>query len=170
MSGKQSHNRIETEFEQLFHSYADVIYRLALYKTSHEDTARDITQEAFTRLWQTLKAGKELDRPKSYLYQIARNLITDHYKRKRSLSLDQLRDDGFDPAAQTGSTDLEAEISILRADIQSLEEEFQEAIYLRLVEGLKVKEIAEFLNVSENLVSVRINRGKKKLQAKWQGT
>lgn len=36
---------------------------------------------------------------------------------------------------------------------------------MRFVEGLSIDEIAQTLNISANLVSVRINRGRKKLQA-----
>jgi len=155
------------DFESLFQEYSDVIYRLCLYKTSNEQVAADLTQETFLRLWKTMSSSKEVEKPKQYLYQIARNLIIDHYKSKKTASLDTLQEEGFDPASRESPTDAFAEISIITSAIEDLDQEFRDVVYLRHVEGLRVKDIAETLCISENLVSVRLNRGRKKLQEKF---
>jgi RNA polymerase sigma-70 factor (ECF subfamily) len=155
------------DFEKLFQEYSDVIYRMCLYKTSSEQIAADLTQESFLRLWKTMCSDKEVEKPKQYIYQIARNLIIDHYKSKKMASLDALQEDGFEPASKESPTDALAEVSILTSAIEDLDQDFRDVVYMRFVEGLGVKEIAEVLAISENLVSVRISRGKKKLQEKF---
>lgn len=157
-------NMKKKEFEALFKEYFDVVYRLSIYKTGDESVAKNIAQECFLRLWKSILNGKNIKKPKSYIYQIARNLIVDHYKENRSLSLDQFKEEGFDAESSDSSPELKTEISILKEVIDSLEEDFREVIYMRLVEGMRVKDIADMLNISENLVSVRINRGKKKIK------
>lgn len=158
-------NAIKLSFETLFSEQSDAIYRLCLYKTSNRDTAQDLTQEAFLRLWKTMLGQQAVEKPKQYLYQIARNLIIDYYKKMKSVSLDQLQADGFDPKEEKIDTGLPAELSLLRNAINSLEEDYKEVIYMRFVEGMEIPEIADTLDVSENLISVRINRGKKKLKS-----
>jgi len=111
---------------------------------------------------------KEVEKPKQYIYQIARNLIIDYYKRKKTVSLDQLQDKGFDPVASESSAELLTEVSLLKDVIESLEEEFRDVIYMRYIEEMKVKHIAEILGISENLASVRISRGKKMLREKFE--
>ena len=74
------------DFEALFHEFSDVIYRLCLYKTSNESVAHDLTQETFLRLWKSMSSDKNIEKPKQYIYQIARNLIVDYYKSKKSVS------------------------------------------------------------------------------------
>ncbi|OHA85163.1 MAG: hypothetical protein A2408_03485 [Candidatus Yonathbacteria bacterium RIFOXYC1_FULL_52_10] len=155
-------------FESLFQGYADVVYRLCLYKTSNEDVAHDLTQETFLRLWKTLSSGKEVTKPKQYIYQIARNLIVDYYKSDKAISLDELQEEGFDPRSNESSAEIVSDASILRAAIEALDKEFRDVVYMRFVEGMKVTEIAEILDISENLASVRINRGKEKLQEKFK--
>jgi RNA polymerase sigma-70 factor, ECF subfamily len=168
MKDKQKKDNIGKKFELLFKEYSDVVYRLCLYKTSREDTAHDLTQETFLRLWKSLSANKEIDKPKQYIYQIARNLIIDYYKIDKTISLSQLQEEGFEPESNESSNELLSDVLILKEIIEDLDKEFRDVIYLRFIEGMAVKEIAEILNISENLVSVRINRGKKKLQEKFK--
>ena len=168
MGNNQEQNNHKKLFEELFQEYFDVIYRLCLYKTSNQEVAHDLTQETFLRVWKTISNGKHLDSPKSYIYQITRNLIVDYYKSHKVISLDLLMEKGFDVRSGMISSEIISEISILKRQIESLEKEFREVIYLRFIEDLGVQEIAQTLGISENLVSVRINRGKKKLQEKFQ--
>jgi RNA polymerase sigma factor (sigma-70 family) len=98
------------------------------------------------------------------MYQIARNLIVDHYKSDEDLSLDQLQADGYQPENQESPPDIAADVEIVKEAIQSLDQEFREVMQMRFVAGMRVKDIAETLDISENLASVRIYRGKEKLE------
>ena len=164
---EDKNKNIQDLFEGVFQEYSDVIYRLCLYKINSEDVAYDLTQETFLRLWNKMSSGQDISKSKQYLYQIARNLIVDHYKTNKALSLDLLEEDGFDPVSNTVATETLSEVSLIKDVIESLDREFRDVVYMRFVEEMKVKEIAEVLGISENLVSVRINRGKKKLQEKF---
>lgn len=166
MDNRDQKNKKE-EFERLFREYSDVVYRLCLYKTSKEDVAHDLTQETFLRLWKSMSSNRDIAKLKQYIYQIARNLIIDHYKSDQTISLDELREGGFDPKTEESSPETISEVVILKEAIESLDQEFRDVVYMRFVEGMKVKEIAKILDISENLVSVRINRGKKKLEEKF---
>jgi len=168
MGNDQEQNNHKELFERLFQEYSDVIYRFCLYKTSNPEIAHDLTQETFLRLWKTLSCDKKLDSPKSYIYQISRNLIVDYYKSHKVVSLDFLMEEGFDVKGDMVSAEIISDASILREQIDSLEKEFREVVYLRFVEELGVQEIAQTLGISENLVSVRINRGKNKLKEKFK--
>lgn len=152
-------------FEALFSEYSDMVYRFCLYKTSDKQAAHDLTQDTFMRLWKVMSASKAIEKPKQYIYQIARNLVIDHYKKAKDLSLENLQEVGFDPKDDGQRTDFLAEVVILRQAIDKLEEEYREIIYMRFIEGMGIEDIAEAMDISANLVSVRINRGKKKLQA-----
>ena len=168
MEDKQEKDNNQENFENLFQEYSDAIYRLCVYKTSKESVAHDLTQETFLRLWKTISSSKEIAKPKQYIYQITRNLIVDYYKSHKAVSLDELQEEGFEPKSNESSAELISEVLILKEAIETLDQEFRDVVYMRFVEGMKVKEIAEVLDISENLVSVRINRGKKKLQEKFK--
>ncbi|MBK8815561.1 MAG: RNA polymerase sigma factor [Methylococcaceae bacterium] len=56
---------------------------LAVYRiVSCQQTAEDITQEAYLRLMQAIHS-QSVDNPKSYLFQIGRNLALDHLRKQR---------------------------------------------------------------------------------------
>lgn len=161
---KDSKQNNKDFFELLFKDYSDVIYRLCLYKTSDESVAHDLVQETFLRLWRIINSEREIEKPKQYIYQIARNLILDYYKSKKTLSLDLLQEKGYEPKSNENSQELQSEVFFLKQVIESLDEEFKDVMYMKFIEEIKVKDISEILGISENLVSVRINRGKKKIK------
>lgn len=167
--GNKTESEMKRSFEDHFAEYADVIYRLCLYKTSNEDVAHDLTQETFLRLWRAMSGPEPVLKPKQYLYQIARNLIIDHYKKMKSVSLDQMMEEGFDTGEVDRKIGLASELALLRAAIERLEEDYREVIYMRFVEDMGVGDIAEALDISANLVSVRLNRGKQKLEELFAG-
>src|SRR5690606_3712752 len=84
----------KAEFEAIFAEYSDVVYRFCLYKTSDQQVAHDLTQDTFMRLWKAISSGSKVEKPKQYVYQIARNLVIDHYKKAKAVSLDTLQEQG----------------------------------------------------------------------------
>ncbi len=164
-SDRSSHsNDLKKAFESLFAEYSDVIYRFCLYKTSDKNIAHDLTQDTFLRLWKAMNTGAEVEKPKQYIYQIARNLVIDYYKKSKAVSLDALEEDGFEARETSTGSEMLSELLLLRDAIEKLEQDYQEVLYMRFIEDMTVENIADTLGVSANLVSVRINRGKKKLR------
>jgi RNA polymerase sigma-70 factor, ECF subfamily len=150
-----------------FDSYSDAIFRFCLMKTSNKELAEDFTQETFMRYWQSLREGKTMTNPRSYLYTIANNMIIDWYRKKKSVSLDALEETGFEAEALSMlGADSESEVKGILDAITELDAKDKEVVLLRFVEGLDPKDIAEILEESANVVSVRINRAIEKVQKK----
>ena len=157
----------ENEFIQSFDEYSDAIFRFAFLKTSNRGEAEDITQDTFTKTWLAIGRGVEIDNIRAFLYATARNLIIDHYRKKKTESLDETREGGFDRADSSHEQILfDAEAKTAIAEINNLDEKYREIMYLRLVEGLGPKDISEVTGDSENSVSVKINRGIKMIREK----
>ena len=158
---------LKQDFLTSFDTYSDAIFRFCLVKTSNKELAEDLVQETFMRYWQSLSSGKEMRNTRSLLYTIANHLVIDWYRKKRSLSLDALGDDGFDPPEERGSTSEEdAELKGILQVIDDLEEKDREVLLLRYVEGLDPKDIAQITGDTTNVVSVRIHRAIEKVQKK----
>ena len=71
-------NRIS--FKTLFNRYHDQLFRFVVYKVQDADTAKDITQETFLRVWKTrlkLKPNKSFF---SLIAKISTNLCYDHFR------------------------------------------------------------------------------------------
>lgn len=159
---------IHRSFAERYDAYADPLFRFCLWRVNDRETALDLVQETFMRYWDVIASGKKVSGDKALLFTIARRLVIDHYRKKKTLSLDDMLGDAdandvpdpssfdlFDSAAE-GRRALEA--------IQKLGSHSRQAVYLRFVEDLSPKEIAEVLDISPNAASVRIDRGLKELK------
>ncbi|MBI3458698.1 sigma-70 family RNA polymerase sigma factor [Candidatus Azambacteria bacterium] len=156
---------LEQQLTEAYESYSDVIYRLCLYKTSNGEQAEDLVQEVFIRFWDYLSKGGEIVNIKSFLYQIARNLIIDYYRKKKAESLDELQEDGFQLSGNDHEDIInQSEKNIAIGIINQLEEKYRDVVYLRLVEEMTMKEIGQTLAITANNVTVRFHRGMKQVE------
>lgn len=157
--------QIEKSFLKLYDESADTLLRHCYFRVHDRELAKDLTQEAFTRMWQYLAAGKEVENMNAFLYRMANNLVIDHYRRKKSASLEALQEGGFDPSGSEHEHVMDrAQIREALEAVDTLEEPYLSVIRMRYVSDLTISEIAEATGESDNVVSVQIHRGIKKLR------
>ncbi len=155
----------EDAYLKLYDEQADSVFRFVYFKLLDRDKAEEVAQEAFVRTWEYLQTGKVVDNLRAFVYRVANNIMIDQFRKKRELSLDALREEGFDagfePLTEAG---LLIDVEAIRKVIDSLDPKYRDAVLLRHVNGLSVKEIAVILGTNENVASVRIHRGLEKLR------
>ncbi len=161
------------EFEKIYSANSDAIFRFCLIRVSDREQALDITQETFLRLWQNIQEGKEILNYRAFIFTIARRLIIDWYRKKKSLSLDSMTTDDGDNVYDVPDSSTTGEKLILGTEgrylldkINELEPSYREPLYLRFAEDLSPPEIGKILGISTNAASVRINRGIAELRKK----
>ncbi len=159
---------IEKEFMAAYEQYSDDIFRYCSYQTSNREVALDLSQDTFTKTWQYIAKGenKEIENIRAFLYRVARNLIIDWRRKKKSGSLDALLDEGFEyeddvDAMERHETGFDAELA--KDALEDLKDSYKEVLTMRYMDGMAVKEIADKLGTSENNISVKIHRGLQKL-------
>jgi len=156
----------EQQFLEAYEHYADAIFRHCYFRLyGNHKRALDLMQETFTKTWEYRARGNEIENIRAFLYRTATNLIIDESRKKKSLSLDALSEEGFDPPhPDTRQATREAEASELRTVLSRLDEDCSAVLIMGYVDDLSVKEIARTLGTSENATSVRIHRGIKKIR------
>ncbi len=157
---------IEQRFLTLYDETADAVYRHCYFRVHDRELAKDMTQEAYARTWNTLaKGGIEIDNLKAFLFRIASNLVIDHYRKKKEASLEVMAESGFDPVGDDAEVIVDhAAAGEALAMVQHLPDNYREVIVLRFANNLTITEIAEIIGENENAVSVRIHRALKKLK------
>lgn len=159
----------KVDAEQLFQicygEYADALFRFCVMKTSNREVALDLSQETFVRFWGELRAKRHIEKPRAFLYTIARNLVIDHYRRKKTGSLDALEEHSGEFGEAPRSEEASAYREALGA-IGTLPPEYRDAVFLRYVEEMKPREIAEITGEPVNVISIRITRGMKELRSR----
>jgi RNA polymerase sigma-70 factor, ECF subfamily len=161
---------LKKRFDQIYSSEADSVFKYCFFRVSNRETALDLTQETFMRFWDSLRNGKSIKNDRAFLFTISRNLIIDHYRKKKSLSLDAILEEVDDATLHIEdkegllNTEMTAEARFVLEKINDLEPIHREIVYMRFMEGLKPKEIGKVLGVSANVVSVRVIRALEKLR------
>jgi RNA polymerase sigma-70 factor (ECF subfamily) len=81
-------------WEEIVQAYSRRIYNLAYRFTSRSDTAEDLTQEVFVRVYRSLDQydPKQGDL-QNWLMRLARNLIIDDYRKRQRTPHDNMADD-----------------------------------------------------------------------------
>ncbi len=158
----QEHEAFITHYDL----YNDAIFRFCLTKVRDRDLALDLTQDTFIRAWNYLQKGVVVENMRALLYRIARNLIIDFTRKKHEESLDSILETGLDFESRRELEDMHtfADMRIALQLIDQLEKPTRDIIIMRFLDGLSVNEIAEFLEVEPNTISVRIHRALQSLQ------
>ncbi|OGI95221.1 hypothetical protein A2917_01040 [Candidatus Nomurabacteria bacterium RIFCSPLOWO2_01_FULL_42_17] len=156
-------------FETAYRDESDAIFRFCLVRVSDRDQALEIMQETFLRFWQSLSLQQEILNKRAFLFTIARYLIIDWYRKKKSFSLDRMNENKkemYDLIDEKTTEDIpfNAEGRYLIERIDELAASYRDPVYLRFVECLSPVEIGDVLGISANTASVRINRGLLKLR------
>jgi RNA polymerase sigma-70 factor (ECF subfamily) len=139
--------------------YADAIFRHCYFRIDDHDQAKDLMQQTFARAWEYSTQGKKIRNVRAFLYQTARNLIVDFFRQKKETSLDSLLEKGREFSGKTiENPEQHVENKEIRGLLLKLQQNDREIIVMRYIDGLKPKEIAEILEESANVVSVRLHR------------
>lgn len=161
----------ETLYLDCYEAHSDSIFRYCFYKTSDREKALDLTQDVFMKAWEFIQEGNEVRNMKSLLFTMATHLIIDEYRKRKTLSLDRLTEEGLDLKDTTVvDKSLEFDISYIKKMLHTLPEPYRDVIILRYIEDLEVKEIAKILSESENVISVRIHRALGKMRIALEKT
>lgn len=143
-----------------FHAaFAELYPRLVSYARRYGATfPEDIAQEAFVILMQR---EVPVEHPTAFLYGTVRTLaITERRPMKnQNLSLEVVLEPGKGPEADDQLLNRE-----VRERMRTLSPTFREALWLFVVEGLSIREIADVLAIPEATVKTRIHRAKAQLR------
>lgn len=161
----KQHGTLHDEFLKAYDQHADALFNHCFYRVSDREVALDLTQEAFAKTWEYVSSGKEVGNLRPFLFKVMSNLIIDHYRKKKSDSLDVMQEEGFDVANEDAERIVALSEGAHALDVlATLDEKHRRVVVMRYVDDMSPREIAEITGETENAVSVRINRSLKKLK------
>ena len=158
-------------FERLMDPLDQLVWRVCWHYTGNREAAEDCGQEAMIRIWRNLANYRGECALESWVYRIAANCCMDWLRKKkrdRSVSMEPMVEQGFDPADDSPGTEEQVvakdERQRLREAIALLPEDQREALILTQLEKVPYEEAARALGVSEGTVKSRVNRAKARLK------
>lgn len=160
-------NSSQKTFSQLYDQYIGKIYRFVFLKVNSQEVAEDLTSETFLRGWRSFKEQEEkIGNPPAFLYQIARNLVTDFYREKGKTQLVSAENAYIDdPQANLEEkAQLSSDMDMVRQCLGNLKEDYQTVIIWHYIDDLSVPEIAKILKKPEGTIRVTLHRALKALK------
>ncbi len=165
---------VKVEFQNAFEKYSDELFRHCLLRISDRERALELTQEMFLKTWEYVSKGNMIREYRPFFYRTLHNLIIDEYRKHKMQSLEAMveQTEGATVEALLPTDDTNTlEAAMDRFDgaralrlLSQLPEPYCHTLTLRYVDGFSPKEISEMTQESENVISVRIYRGIKKLR------
>jgi RNA polymerase sigma factor (sigma-70 family) len=167
---KQGDQNAQGKLVQLWYKR---IYNFSYKFFLDHDQAMEVSQKTFISMCKNLDGLQDIGRFKSWLYKIAVNYCREEArktKNSRAISFDVIwnREAEDSPPWESSGKNhdspekqfQQAELSdILQSALSELNEEQREVVIMKEYEGLKFREIAEVLNISENTVKSRMYYG-----------
>jgi RNA polymerase sigma-70 factor (ECF subfamily) len=156
-------------WEEIVTTYSRRIFNLAYRFTSRVDSAEDLTQEVFVRIYKSLNQyDPKQGNLSNWLMRLARNLIIDDYRKRQRNPQNSMADDvdkhSFHLRAVGTSAHKQVERKELANQVQEgidkLPPDLRTCVILRDIEELTYKEIVDVLQIPEGTVKSRINRGR----------
>ena len=154
-------------FGSLYDHYHPMIYRFVLVKVGRREEAEDITHQVFLSAWQNVGGYKHRGHPfSSWLYQIARNQVIDHYRAKKSeVNIENIDPEYFAvPAATHFDISTKLQMEKVRQAMQSLKQDYQDVVIMRFIEDISLKETAAILKKTEGAIKLIQHRALKELK------
>ncbi len=165
----------DAALDALIEKYREPLFRFICRYVRDRETARDLLQETFVRLYFGIGRFKPRSQFNTWLYSIATNLCRDQARSKKHRQAqitDSIDDAGFlhPPASGDHEPDVEAErnerLNALDDAIAELPHDLRTALLLCALEGRSYRECGALLGITAKAVESRIYRARKLLTRK----
>ncbi|MBW8036647.1 MAG: RNA polymerase sigma factor SigZ [Planctomycetes bacterium] len=144
--------------EYVWKEYHDKLHGFIVSRVNDASAADDILQEVFMRILSRIDTLKDCDKLQSWIYQITRNAIIDHYRgQKKTSELPATLTTAEDGISDGVGKDIN---NCLIPMIESLPEPYRDAVKLSEIEGKTQKEVAEKEGISLSGAKSRVQRGR----------
>jgi len=160
-------NSLQGEFEELYQRHSREVWALAYARWMNADTAQDIMQEAFMRLWKQWEVGEQILNPRAWLLRVARNLAEDFAKSafRRNGTHPPQTMNGVQSSEPLPLDKLERDevFSQIRQIMEQMPKGDREILTLRYAAEKDTEEIAELLGIAATAVHMRLSRARQRL-------
>jgi RNA polymerase sigma-70 factor (ECF subfamily) len=172
----------EANYKLLFERYHDQVYRFFQRNGMAREDCRDLTQDVFVSVHNSLKTLRDETQFQTWLFTIARNIFRNELERRQArkrtgamLSLEERPGKtGAGPVLARKATDprtspMEALLEKERREklteaVSRLPPQMQRCVQLRIQKGLAMAEIAAVMRISVNTVKAHLHQARKVLQ------
>jgi RNA polymerase sigma-70 factor (ECF subfamily) len=159
----------EIDWEAAYKEYLPRVYNFFRYRVNDRTLAEDLTSTTFEKAWRgRSRFRRDLSSFSTWLFTIAHNVATDHFRRRgNNISLETMREP-VDPDSLEEVVQHNHNAEWLRARISQLPARERELIAFKYGAGLNNREIARLTHLSESNVGIILYRVVAKLRTEME--
>lgn len=168
---RMSQQGARESFTRLADHYKDWVFTLIYRWVGQKEVAEEMAQEVFIKAFSRIRTFRGEAKFSSWLYQITQNRCRDYwrspeYRRGQALPLESvLEKPALSPGAEEALGQAQREGRVRRA-LESLPQDYREALMLRYLHELSYQEMSQQLNQGISSLKMRVLRGLKLLKSK----
>lgn len=150
----------------LFERYNRRIYNFLARMTMDRSLAEDLTQNVFLRIIKYRNSYRDGAKFQSWIYQIARNVFSDHYQAHKNkfsdfVDVEKISDHMADKSDNEAQDEKEV---LLHRSMAKLSEEQRELLVLTRFQQMKYEEVAAIMDTTVANIKVKVHRAIIKLR------
>jgi RNA polymerase sigma factor (sigma-70 family) len=150
----------------LFERYNKRIFNFLARMTMDRDLAEDLTQNVFLRIIKYRTSYREGNKFQSWIYQVARNVFSDHYQAHKNkfsdfVDVEKISDHMAD---REESDEQDEKEKILHRSMAKLTDEQRELLVLTRFQQMKYEEVAAIMDTTVANIKVKVHRAILKLR------
>jgi RNA polymerase sigma-70 factor (ECF subfamily) len=147
---------------QIWNQYHSKLHGFIESRVGDASIADDILQEVFVRIHSRIDTLRNANKIRSWIYQITRNAIIDHYRAQKTTQ--EVPETLVAVEAEPSDQARQEIAGCLVPMIQALPETYRQTMMMSEIEGLTQKQVAEKQDLSVPGAKARVQRGRAKLR------
>lgn len=142
------------------------LLRFALQILQDEESAKDVLQDVFLKLWQKRDELEKVESLEAFAMRMIRNRCLDVIRARRTVSMEVVKKNQLpeDEPHDTDHLEIADSAVLVRKIIAELPDLQRTVIQLRDIEQLEYEEISEVTQLNVNAIRVNLSRARKKVR------
>ena len=154
---KRAQKKDDQAFVQLIELVKGDLYKVARSYLNSEADIADVIQDTIIACYEKIGNLKERKYFKTWIIRILINRCNDMIRKGK-------RECSYETIPEQGDTEMSTARYEFEELMNRLDEKYRIILILYYVEGFKVREIAQILDMEENTVKTRLSRGRKEVK------
>lgn len=146
------------DWEALYDTLGERVFRFVYRMTRNVELGEDLTHDTFVRAHQRRRQYSGRGSVKSWVFQIAANVVRDHMRRRKLRLIHSVGGQAHDRRPHEGAD--HADRLTLQRALDELSEPQRLVVFLHDIDGFNHREIALLLEIAEGTSKARLSRAR----------
>ncbi len=154
------------DFTLTYNKFKKPLFNYVCKVMKSDVLAEDIAHNVFLKLYDNLDRIHHTERVEVWIFTTARNEIFSHFRKNKNRINEpiEFHEEKFSTNNLYSDFEQKELIDFIEEELKAMDESQSEVYYLKEYSGLSYKEIAQIMNITEDLVRSRIFKVRQKLR------